>query len=747
MHIVRQGHHVLLRPGLLSVAMAALLHVSATASPQDLNLPPQLDLQRLVDLTADQLNIDLNYDPAELRGTVVIRSDQDYSSQNLWILTNRVLASHGFTTVRTPNDPTMQVVRIGEASANAVVEGLDSVPLEDPFPGFASIAVEARHRSRDELVNAVKPLLSVGSAGAAGNVTTLGESGPIVLSGLRPHVQQAMRLIATLDVPGESVALVELPVASQSAERVVEAVKALASKQAEVSGQLFRGDVVALPGDDSLLIVAPARELDHWRGLVARMDRPEAVRTETYRPEHYGVGEVASLIEQLVAAEPGGLSLGQGAEHPGDQPFRMVRDTLTHALIITTTESRHIQVKALLDRLEEVPADARRVMRTFPIRNRGVQEVVTLLQQMVDAGIVAGGTTEPSLRPTEGTSFGPGSTFASSPGTQTSDSVRPFAGNGVSDGVPRALILTADEGTNKIIAIGEPRLIEQLGPLIAELDVRQPQVMLEAMIVSLTEGESFDLGVELERIWISGGTIIRLASLFGLSGATGAGETLAREVGDGSGFTGTVISPGDFSVVIRALENVTDGRSMSRPKLLVSNNQQATFDAVLQEPFASVNASNTVSTTSFGGTQNAGTQISIRPQIAEGDHVVLEYSVTLSSFTGESADPALPPPRQQNNVQSVVTIPDGHTVVVNGLEVVTDGDAETRVPLIGSIPIIGEAFKNRSRSASRTRFYVFIRADVMRDRGFEDLRYISAQDLDDAGVDDAWPVVEPRIIR
>src|SRR5262249_25600782 len=155
---------------------------------------------------------------------------------------------------------------------------------------------------------------------------------------------------------------------------------------------------------------------------------------------------------------------------------------------------------------------------------------------------------------------------------------------------------------------------------------RQPQVMFEVLIVSLSESQTLDLGVELEKLISTGDARIRLSSLFGL-GSRGAGGD--RTVGDGSGFTGFVLNPGDFSVVLRALQTLHHGRSLSRPRLLVANNQQGVLDSVLTQPYASTNASNTVTTTSFGGSQDAGTQVTLKPQIAGvggGDHLNLEYS-------------------------------------------------------------------------------------------------------------------------
>lgn len=303
--------------------------------------------------------------------------------------------------------------------------------------------------------------------------------------------------------------------------------------------------------------------------------------------------------------------------------------------------------------------------------------------------------------------------------------------------------MTADEGTNTLIAIGDPRRLTQLEQLIRTLDVRQPQVMIELLVVTLTDAQTLDLGVELETMGVSGSTLFTLSSLFDL-GAVGLAPS---EPPSGAGGTALVLSPGDFRILIRALETLNEGRALNIPRILVSNNEEATLDSVLQRPFTSINASTTIATTSFGGTQDAGTTITVRPQIAEGDHLRLEYTVSLSTFVGESTDPSLPPARQQNNLTSVVTIPDGFTVVVGGLETITETETVSQVPLLGDIPILGELFKNRSKSQTRARFFVFIRADVLRNAGFEDLKYLSDRDIATLDIDDGWPEVEPRIIR
>lgn len=95
----------------------------------------------------------------------------------------------------------------------------------------------------------------------------------------------------------------------------------------------------------------------------------------------------------------------------------------------------------------------------------------------------------------------------------------------------------------------------------------------------------------------------------------------------------------------------------------------------------------------------------------------------------------------------MATLPDGYAVVVGGLDMESETEAESRVPFLGSIPILGNIFKSQGKTRMKNRFFVFIRCSVFRHTRFEDLRYVSTDDLQVAGIEDGWPVVEPRVIR
>jgi len=282
-------------------------------------------------------------------------------------------------------------------------------------------------------------------------------------------------------------------------------------------------------------------------------------------------------------------------------------------------------------------------------------------------------------------------------------------------------------------------------PGVENSSSRVQNVGVDSSAVSLSESQIRDLGVELAGQGTVGSGEWALASLFGL-GAPAPSDPGLPAIGQ-SGFTGVVLDPASYAAVVRALEVLNQGRVLSAPRVLVANHEEATLDSVLQSPFLTTSATNTVATTSYGGTSDAGTSITVSPHITGGDRLRLEYTVSVSTFVGEPTDPVLPPPRQENQLTSVVSLPDGYTVVIGGLDVETETKAVSQVPVLGWIPGIGELFKSRIVSRTKSRFFVFLRCSVLRGQGFEELRYLSGSEMAEAGIEDSWPRLEPRIIR
>lgn len=711
----------------------------------------QLDLARLIDLCADRLKLRIDYDPGAIKGQVTLRMPDSLTDAELWALTNQLLSQRGFTTVRAPGAQTLSVVKATDAPQVARIEseGAGAQPgppgLAVGDAGFASLVISPRVRSVKEIAEALKPLLTK----SVGTATALGDTRLLLVSDYSPRLVEIQRLLERIDASStptgvEAIAAVNVPPAA-----LASAIMQVVQKRDGMGGDKLLGEVIPSPSGAGVVVIAPAAEMAVWRELVGRFDQREGAETRNYVPRVFAAGDVAKLVEETVrgGSAPGGVK--------GDERWRVVVDDLTGTLVVTATPSQHAQVASLMERLDAAQGGPL-PMRSYAVRNRPVGEMIEALSKLIEAGVldasadvsredVRAGAEQRTVRDLSTgatTAAGGSGPMGSARVVPPSDVTSTRSGG---DAEARgALRLTADEATNTLIAVGEPRLLSQLESLLQMLDVRQPQVMLEVVLVSISDTDALNLGVELERLGNVGDAAYKVASLFGLSTAAAGGT---RTVADSAGFTGAVLNPGEFSVVVRALQAINKGRSLSNPKVLVTNNEQARFSSVLQQPFVRTDTTSSTATSSFGGSDSAGTTISVKPQIAAGDHLVLTYSINLSSFVGTSAAAGLPPPKQQNSVDSVATIPDGHTVVVGGLELESDSTSTSQIPLLGKVPILGELFKNRAMGKNRTRFFAFINATVLRSSSLEDLKYISGVDREALGVDDGWPEVVPRIIR
>jgi general secretion pathway protein D len=727
----------------------------------------EVTLQQLVDLCAAKGAFEVEYNAAELTGKVTIRVAEPLSETELWALTNEILASNGLASVRRPGSRIVSIVKAGEAAAAARVERADP---SDPdarsavgeLGGYQSVVLKARHRDARELVDAIKQVLSK----QTGAVAPVGDGGLILVSDYAARIEQATYLLSLLDVPAAEAVVEMIPAKYVKAQELVTAVTGSVAARDEATRSKLRGKPIASVDGATVILTAPAADISTWVSLFAAFDRPPASTTESYLVRGFALEEVSQLIES---------SCRDTGPQGSGQRWRIVVDGLTSTLIVTASAIEHAAIDALFGRLAAAPQDARQQVRTFIVRNRSVTEVVEVLAGLLDASANADDPTDPTAPTDSGASSSPSASAAptkssdspivlSTPAPSTPRSLTPGSSASRSraestrspSGAPSAsgsgartvsrgnLTITTDEGTNSLIVAAEPRLIARIESLLKSIDVRQAQVEIKALVLSITDDQSLDLGVELSKLEISGSTIASLSSLFGLS-QLGAGSNALPAAGTGG--SAAVLRPGDFSILVRALETLSKGRTLNIPKVLVSNNKQASLTSVLQQPVLSTNASDTVATTSFSGTQDAGTVVTVTPQIAEGDHLLLDYSVEISSFVGDSADPSLPPPRQQNQLKSIVAIPDGHVVAVGGLQIEGDVQGTSQVPLLGDIPLIGEAFKSRSNTKTRSRFYVFIKADILRQGGFEDLKYLSEVATAEAGIDDGFPVNEPRVIK
>jgi type II secretory pathway component GspD/PulD (secretin) len=678
----------------------------------------EMELVQLIDACAEGLGLVIDYDRSQVQGRVTIRSKEGLGDEDFWALANRLLAARKLASIQGSGERALGIVPLGDAAKLARIE----TNLQDSVAGYVKVLKTLHYAEPEKVAEVLHQVLS-----AEGSLVQAVPPTHLLLAGLRPQVEEAVDLLAMID-SADPPAIEVVPVRHSTPAAVVTLLERVTKAMEQVSEHLPEGVALADAASGAILVVAPEPEILWWKERIAGFDQAQPAVTRNYAPQRFGLGETARLVDAVVKPQ-------------GEGGWRMVEDKLTGTLVITATPAQHDEVAALLARLESAPPDARLAMRAYPIRHRDVDEFLGLLENLLQ-----GAPLPESATITVSDSISDAKAAAANEGEgkpAIAAAATPTGGRPVVE--KSELSLSKDGQTNRILAIGPPRLLDELGRLIAQLDIQHPQVLVETLIVTLSDSQTRDLAIELQKLGEEDGVVWRLASLFGAGSPNPDGSLLPAAAG--TGLEGVLLDPGSFSGVLRALETVNHGRTLTIPQVLVNNNQTANLDSLLQQPFATSNTSTNLATISFGGTLDAGTSVKVTPQITDGDQLLVEYEVTLSAFVGDSADPTLPPPRQQNKLASVATVPDGYTVVVGGIEVETEADAESRIPILGRIPVLGNLFKSQSATKTKSRFFVFLRCSVLRSAAFEDLRYVSGPALALAGVSDDLPVVEPRLIR
>lgn len=709
---------------LLSLASSTAYAIQPASKDPDslqgaIRLTSQVELSRLVDITAQLNQVEIEYGSSTLdRKSITLRLTHDLSPQELWELCLISLHKEDLTIIRRNGERGLySVVPIQTAASDALPQQeLESTGL---MPGYQSVIVPLGNIRPDDLVKQVQAMLTTGNKL---KIEVVEGTQSVIVRGTVDRLRIVLGLVHQIDTAKSPPEMRVVELRNRAAVEVIADVNSIISALDKQGGRKMSSSLVASPGGDSVRVFGPAHELDRIEALIRDADQRAAIETRVFDTKGYPLDSVAQFLDSMARDT---TSRGSG------DSWKIIQDSFTNTIIITATQTELAAVEEALARLGEMPADAQRMISMIEVHNREASKLRETVAQLLAARVLggqAGYDGQPRDRSTD-----------PQLGQPQESLLTHAAPNQLSD-----LELAVDEELNVIIATGSPRRIEQVKQLVAQLDVRQPQVQLEVILLSLSESETRDLGVELAGNIDTGKTLVGLGSLFGISSISPSSTSAQAS---GSGGSAVVLSPGDFSAVIRAIQTVNSGRSASMPSIVVNNNETATLNSTTTQPYLTTTITDSGTTTARGGSASAGTTITVSPQIAAGDHIVLDYSFTLSSFVGEASADGVEPPTQQTSLNSIATIPDGYTIVLGGIESTSEGDSDTKTPLLADIPLLGELFKSQSDSTSRSRFYVFIRATVMRSPSFEYLKYISEDLASEVGVDDGWPEVEPRIIR
>ncbi len=286
----------------------------------------------------------------------------------------------------------------------------------------------------------------------------------------------------------------------------------------------------------------------------------------------------------------------------------------------------------------------------------------------------------------------------------------------------KKMSIEADEQTNALVITAQPDEMQELEKVISRLDIRRAQVLVEAIIVEVANGTGAQLGVQWGNtnagmVQFADSTtsplpVSTFVDAIGSDPSDASKSALAGVSGAALGFY-----HGDWFALLTALQTDSKSDVLATPSLSTMDNQEAEFNVGQEVPVKTGSQSSTDASTVYNTIERktVGTKLKFKPQINEGDSVLLEIEQEVSSVDSASANSDLGSTFNVRTIKNTVLVKSGETVVLGGLLDEKTNEVVSKVPLLGDIPVLGELFKSTSTDKTKRNLMVFIRPVILRD--------------------------------
>lgn len=640
-------------PALAQVAMPSPPPPAGRAGDIVVNMH-DIEIAAVADQISRLTGRTLILDP-QVRGTVNVTSATPLSADGVWELFQSVLRVHGFAAVRS-------------GRAWRIVPQAEAV-RESPGGGaggqVTSRLIRLRNVSPEAAARVFRPLVA-----QFGSIEPLTNPNAVVVTDYADNIARIERLAAALD-GGRGAAFDTIPLRLASAKDVGDALRSLWG-EGDTSPRIAideRSNMILVRGD--------ARAVAEARRMAERMDRPGGA-TPTMRVFRLRNADAESVTDVLA-----GLMGGQS------QSSNPVARTLASG-----RSGSRIGAGAIGSSSTTVPTNGMTTTITPGLGGGGTTDAVSgqLGAMAQSLGMGDGGT---------------GGGGQKSTGFSTPD-----------------LAVQAAPELNAIVVRGTPAAIATMQPLIDQLDIRRPQVMIEAAIVEVTAdtaealGLQFGIGNHMPGV---NGAVSSFSNIgTPLTSILTALGTPIGQFASASGLTGAFSSGDNFQLLVQALGSSTKANLLSTPSVTTLDNEPAEIVVGQNVPFRTGSY-----TSQTGGTiapfttierKDVGLTLRIIPRIHEGDAVRLDVSQEVSSLVG-AVTGAADLITNRRAIQTTVLADDGQTIVLGGLISDDRTNTKSQVPVLGDIPLIGNAFKSRQLQQTRRTLFVFLRPTILRNAG------------------------------
>jgi general secretion pathway protein D len=458
------------------------------------------------------------------------------------------------------------------------------------------------------------------------------------------------------------------------------------------------GQLAAYPASNILIISDRANNVNRIMRIIRRIDQVGDQDVEVIPLQNASSAEIVRVINSLYQ--------GQQATE-GGTPVKVVADDRSNSVLIGGDQNQRLRIRALIAHLD-TPLEAGGDTQVRYLKYADAEKIAPKLKEQITG-----------IAQASGAGGGAGGGAAASPQAQAEKSA----------------MVWADVQNNALVITAPPKIMRQIMGILDKLDIRRRQVLVEAIIVEVDQDKTSDFGVNWAEFSkgngtvpaasfvspVSGSSIVDLAnSVAGLAAGT---ATTASLPSGGTVAVGRLAAGGlNFAAMIRAIRGDSDSNVLATPSTMTLDNQEAEIKVADEVPFitgsfTNTGAGNTGSVNPFQTVQReeVGTILKVTPQIAEeGTSVVLKISIESSSVLPNSLS-TVDITTQKRTITTNVLIDDGGIVVLGGLINHTDQKSDSKIPVLGSIPLLGNLFKTRSGHATKNNLMIFIRPKILRD--------------------------------
>ena len=465
------------------------------------------------------------------------------------------------------------------------------------------------------------------------------------------------------------------------------------------------GHIGAVVKSNILIISDHADNVARLKKLVKEIDIADEEEVVMLSLREAWVGNVVALLEKLAPEQ-----IGKGATGP--QKVQIIANERNNSLVMKGNKRPLTEVIRLVEKLDK-PATTADSTQVVILKYADATEAANILNAL----ITGRRKTEESEQQSEET------------------------------------IIQADPSLNAVVVRTDPGTMGEILDIVEKLDIRRPQVLIEAAIVEVSIDESKKIGIEMAGADAREGSVPLIStSLEGVIGSLIGGllpEGESDQVNVLSGLA-SVSSPTlaaakidrdaiSFGAVVSALATNSDANLLSTPSILTLDNQEARILVGREVPFRTGSFTTTGDGTSnpFNTVQreDVGVELTVTPHVHNGSEVRLEVAQQITNVinTPVGGNAFADVVTSKRTIETTILAEDRQTIVLGGLIQDDINISNNRVPFVGDIPLFGNLFKPRGKQQIKTNLLVFLRPTVLRTQD-------DAEDLSASKYNSIWEV-------